>query len=422
MPPEHYLDQTTGSPVRISYGAYVAGGQQGEVWEMRALNGAPMQDHLIKVYAEESPAVARHVREFVAYLDRVSIRNGPLSGLPTRALVARDLSQVAVLIARVDGETIDATDTYRWLYGQPLPRRLSLACQAAVALARLHQVDIVHADVAEPNVLIDKKGPALYLIDADGGGVVDREGSYQIPPVVRGHLGTWMAPELYANSAGPTKSSDNWSLAALVLKLVCPPRSPFEGLDVYWSANGKGRDVRDESMRWPQYQASSPDRQSKVDKLQLELRRLGPDLSAAFQATFDTVGRLKNPSSRTLASTWATRLEAATRWSAKCVCGQEIVTVGVSNCPFCARQVPHAVARIGRRRWKIARDGFVLLGSDVGFHDDAGGYDVVKFTRRGAVLIADLGGGRRLEFGPGETELDLGSRDGRAATTAHLRV
>lgn len=423
MPAELFTDFRSGERYKVEYDNRIGGGQQGEVFEVQRIDNRPRTDYLIKIYNDVSDAIKRHAKQFVAHLDSCKLQTEGLAGLPTRCVESNSTGRIAVFMARVPGRTLDTVDIYQWLKKQSLSVRIEIARQVAHSLSRFHNAGIVHADIAEPNMMLDENTLTTYLIDADGGGILDNQRQYRLKPVVHGHpTASWNAPELYRPDGVPSIDSDNWSLAVIILKILTPRFDPFVGLNIFVSNKACFRDCLDPEIRWPDYNADEPSRQQYVDHLKRELPRYGPQLKSLFVATFDTLGRLQTPQLRTLAEKWSNELEIASRWLFECDCGEQLVSNGVRSCPFCYAVLPHAKVKVGPKIWVVDREAFSLVGRDFNFHDNNDGrYEVMRFRRDMAKLDVELvKGGRTQILGKGALTLDIISQDGRARTAAEI--
>jgi serine/threonine protein kinase len=104
--------------------------------------------------------------------------------------------------------------------------RIFLAQQISEGVRVIHDARIIHADIAGPNIIIDISQKRAYIIDIDGGGLLNK-----FKPRVWGHPG-WHAPEVidddgnYDENRLPDQNSDCWSLA-VVLHEIITGLSPF---------------------------------------------------------------------------------------------------------------------------------------------------------------------------------------------------
>jgi len=432
MPTETFIDSRNGQRYKVEYDTRIGGGSQGEVFVVRKVDNRKDGDHLLKIYNQPTQAVRQHAAQFVEHLNSHSLHKEGLVGLPRRCVLSEDGQRIAVFMAFVPGQTMETRDVYQWLQGQPLITRLELARQVAQSIATLHQAKIVHADIAEPNVMLDEQQVCPYLIDADGGGILDQKGQYQLRPVVHGHAtASWNAPELYAAGKIPSIETDNWSLAVLILKILVPVQGldPFAGLEVFVdTSQTPGRDCRDAALRWPEYQADDPSLQRGVDIIKRALLRLGPNLKSLFTATFDTPGRLQNPRLRTLSNSWSRELDIAGRWCLDCECGEQVVANGVTTCAFCNKPLHHAQVKVGAATWLVNREGFSLVGRDLGFRDGNNGkYEVLRFSRviqrnRSKLKVEIVTKGKSQELDAGVHQLQVRSNDGRSRTVVQVTV
>jgi len=427
---ENFKSLNTGQIFSVEYkDNFIGSGQQGKVYEVVNVNGKINDRLLIKIYDDQSQRVRAHLIEFAKYIEAAGLRSDGLSGLCYEPLISSAGNRYAFFMLRVPGDTLDELEVYEWLKKQGLDVRLSIAYQIAYSIARLHAQNIIHADIADPNVIIDEANQTAYVIDADGGGVLGSDGRFlpNLAPLVRGHLsGSLMAPELVKdNNTWPSKESDNWSLAVMVHKILFPRLDPFFFLL-------KFADCLKPTVEWPPIAASDPRMQKVVEKHTQLLTLIGQDLKDLFCLTFKPWGRLYNPSARPSAKIWAQSLEIASRWVWQCSqCGNEMVAMGIIKCPVCQSEIDHAALFLGSKRIPICTDGQSLKSDELGFTD--GNYIVLSFTRYGEQLQIhpqthfQLSGkkyspGNPVPVGPGRYNLIIFSKDSNKQVEITLKV
>lgn len=133
-----------------------------------------------------------------------------------------DSGECCLLMPRAHGTLLSDEHSLRGIAECSLGHRLQIACQIAVGVERLHDVRIIHADIAGPNIVIDLANMNAFIIDVDGGGVAG-----SLAPRIRGHHDEWIAPELQGKKPKPAGlASDRWSLA-MVLHEVITGMPPF---------------------------------------------------------------------------------------------------------------------------------------------------------------------------------------------------
>jgi serine/threonine protein kinase len=360
----------------------IGSGQQGKVYAVRSVNGEIYDRLLIKVYDDQSQKIRNRAMEFVSYVETKGLCTDGLSGLCQERLISPGGNRIAFFMCRIPGRTLDDREVFGWLAQQGLSVRLSIAYQVAHSVARLHDARIIHADIADPNVMIDEANQTAYVIDADGGGI--RASQPNLVPLVRGHRsGSLMAPELIRDDKKlPSEESDNWSLAVMAHKILFP-FGPF-GVDPFFFLD-KFVDCYDDRVEWPPTTAANPKKQSLVQQHADLLVLIGSRLKELFCLTFSPPGRLCNPSLRTLANTWAQDFEIASRWVWQCPqCQNEMVAMNVTRCPICQSEINHATLFFGSKRKLICTEKQSLNAQEIGFTD--GGYRVLYFSRYGGRL------------------------------------
>jgi serine/threonine protein kinase len=380
---ETFISLNTKQQLNVEFeDIFIGSGQQGKVYTVKRVNGQDSDSLLIKIYDDQSKKTRDHAIEFAKYIEAKGLCSEGLSGLCSEQLSSLAGNRFAFFMRRVPGRTLDDPDVYRWLRQQSLAVRLSIAYQVAYSIARLHTERVIHADIADPNIVIDEQNQTAYVIDADGGGVLDHNGQFlpKLAPLVRGHRsGALMAPELVKDDyALPSEESDNWSLAVMVHKIL------FCGIDPFFFLP-KFLDCLDAKVEWPPTpKAVDPNRQRAVQLHAQLLLLMGKRIKELFCSSFSPWGRLYNPSIRTQAKTWAQELEIASRWVWQCKCGNEMVAMETTHCPICRSEIPHAKLSFGSKHIFINTEGQSLQSRDLGFTD--GQYEVLSFCRNGEQL------------------------------------
>jgi len=411
-------------------------GAQAEVYRVQRFNGR-FTAAVLKLYrvGPASP-VGRHLVALVAYLQGCpELRTHSVLVLPQHVLIDADEGRVGCLMPLALGEPL-TVDTYIRLYEHPqsLTTRLRVAARLAEAVAALHRHGVVHADLTEPNVLLEMSAAKPALLDVDGGGVLDSPlgPKYRIglAPLVRGRPEpSFLAPELCLDAgAMPSLATDRWSLAVLLHRLL------FGGLDPYFFVAFYA-DVVDPGVAWPPQPGVAAGKGVSFHKE--ESKRLGYPVLRLFRSAFNRMnGLARSPALRPSAEDWARTLEVSARWVLRCSrCRETVVALERIRCPFCGARLPHMQVWTQRRCIVVSRDGQSLLGRDVGFTDRGGCYPVVAFSRRGEkVLILpqvpmqdprrrrDYGPQAPIEVGRGHHTFRLRSRSGRQRAEIRIQV
>ena len=420
--------QSSGTRSRVIYdeGAPVGAGRQATVVRVLELDGQRVQDWFLKIYFDQRPIAKQRAVSFAAYVAANHLQWGGLLGLPREAFEFADGSgRVGYLMHRVPGRDMDSTTLFAWLRTQPLAKRLGLAWQLADSVARLHEARVIHGDINDSNIILDDAGGHAFLVDADGGGVL-QDGSSEnfkpnLFPVIRGKEST-MAPELLVDpSRFPTKCSDDYSLAVMIHRILLP--FGRAGIHPFFFLRA-ARQVADPKLNWPPDLQSCPGQGAQIERHRELLKALGDRLAAMFAVTFG-VGRVANPRLRPGAREWSAVLETMSRWTYRCdqpSCGKEFVAYERAECPFCGTRVAHGWVETPAARIPINQD-LALLSRDVGFTD--GNYEVAVVKRSGDRVVLEPKVGnpppRPVSASPGRAaKLKLPSLSG--ATQVTLRI
>ncbi|MFG3406905.1 serine/threonine-protein kinase [Streptomyces sp. NPDC048142] len=126
-----------------------------------------------------------------------------------------------------------------------VPRAANIGLQVLQGLRAVHAASVVHRDVKPGNVLVRDDGLAI-LVDFgiatfEGADRVTRSGSVIGTP-------SYLAPELFAASPGPTPASDLWALGITLYETV-EGRVPFAGHEV-WEVQENIRQSPDPALRY----------------------------------------------------------------------------------------------------------------------------------------------------------------------------
>jgi serine/threonine protein kinase len=187
-------------------------------------NNLGLTDMVVKVMFESQRAlqIFRHVERLLTPKAKMGFcQVQSLECLLVTPFISRE-GKCCLLMPRAHGMTLTDEDSLSDVKRLSLEQRVQIACQIAMGIESLHSARIIHADIAGPNIIIDTSHLSAFIIDVDGGGLVD-----SLAPRIKGHHGDWMAPELRPkNSPPPSQFSDCWSLA-VVLHEVITGLSPF---------------------------------------------------------------------------------------------------------------------------------------------------------------------------------------------------
>ena len=187
-------------------------------------NSLGLPDMVLKVMFDSQRALQmfRHIECLLTYQAKRSFcQVQSLECLLVTPFISGE-GRCCLLMPRAHGMTLTDQDSLSDVMSLSVQQRLQIACQIALGIESLHISRIIHADIAGPNIIIDTSHLSAFIIDVDGGGLVD-----SLAPRIKGHHGDWMAPELQPeNSPPPNQFSDCWSLA-VVLHEVITGLSPF---------------------------------------------------------------------------------------------------------------------------------------------------------------------------------------------------
>lgn len=231
------------------------------------------------------------------------VRRMPLTGLP----VARPMS----LITEPSGYTLQFqrdmvvvramkyphTSSVRdwWLDTGGLSRRLWLGSRIASVFERLHARGLVYGDVSSNNIMVSKSSSytEVSLIDLDNLFYFgERDSAHVWTP-------TYSAPEVAGDSAVPTFSSDDFSLAVILFELITMVHPYMDGDAV--KRESTNSEYFDQARRCLVPSVINADGENRCGAypVQNESELLGEKLVKLFRRTFD------QPSSDTSARTSA---------------------------------------------------------------------------------------------------------------------
>lgn len=232
-----------------------------------------------------------------------------------------------------------------YLEGGGLRRRLILLGKAAEAIARLHAVPVVYADVSPNNVFVsaDVAATEVWLIDADNLDFLTRSGTSIFTP-------GFGAPEVVQGKSGATTLSDIHAFAVLAFQ-VLTQQHPFLG---ELAESGGGWD-RDEDMEEKAIRGELPwihdiddDRNLTENGIPRELvlstslwgkRTSGSERPwGLFDRTFGP-GRLE-PTERPSLLQWVEAFRQAADLTVTCPACRWSYYVTAKRCPLCEAAVP----------------------------------------------------------------------------------
>jgi len=243
----------------IEVGDYLGSGKQGTVFEVKT-NNMGLNDIVIKIIggSRKLLQMLNHIERLLTpKIKKIFCKIPSLECVLVTPFISSD-GKFCLLMPKAKGLVLETDEAWSEIQRLPMNCKYELAYQIVQGIDAIHQEGRVHADIAGPNVVIDKDQLRAYIIDIDGGGVVN-----SIPPLVAGHP-MWMAPEL-AKTQNPddaTLETDRWSLAVLLhyLLIGCHPFhfcSDVKDYSVYeqnWPPNPNDFDDDIIIQKWLQWQ------------------------------------------------------------------------------------------------------------------------------------------------------------------------
>lgn len=243
-------------------------------------------------------------------------------GYAMRRVAQPDFFSLGVLFSHPHRR--DAMQEMSWRFLVGVSR--NLACLAAA----LHERDLVLGDVSHANVVVSRHGYLTFL-DCDSMQFVAPHSGERFPCLVM--TAEYAAPELLRNGhVDRTASSDTFSLALLVCRLLLVGDHPFMGVRKWSDADESGTadNIRDGySYLVRPEEIGVPD-----DHFQPSL--LPPPLHGLAVRTFGE-GH-SDPGARPTAAEWLAALDDAQ--ASLTVCGAQRLHVfsgHLASCPWCAR-------------------------------------------------------------------------------------
>lgn len=377
-----YLDLFTNKELSIKTLLPLGSGAQGESWKI-VFNNEP--EWVLKTYrASPSSHDGRHLAQFVRFIGGQPKTWQQEFTMPMYAVRNQKGDRVGCLMRYVQGIPLD-DNSFKELYKVGLRARLQAALSLTKNVLHFHQKGIVIADIGEVNAKFNPRTGEIQIFDLDGGGIQSAPGEYfpYLHPLVRGRLDSYSAPELLDDPlAIPTIHSDTWSLTTLIHKVLLGGLDPFFAVPVW-------RDTQNMVFQWPMKSTIDPTLQKFIGFHLTELKRLGASTQDMFKRVFSKAnGNWSSVKGRPSASDWKRVLNTSLNWVSTCAsCKQEFVSERALNCPLCGAKVPPAVVWTTKSAIYIDREGKSILGSDLGFTDRQGKYQIACFGKRNGELM-----------------------------------
>jgi serine/threonine protein kinase len=294
-------------------GDCLGSGKQGTVYEVKA-NNIGLNDIVIKIIGGKqiSSQILNHIEQLLTpEIKKMLCQIPSLKCVLVTPFISYD-DKCCLLMPRAKGLVLETDDAWGEISQLSMNQKYELAHQIVHGIEVIHQAGRIHADIAGPNIIIDKDQLRTYIVDIDGGGVIN-----SIPAIVAGHP-MWMAPELEKtqNPDDVTLETDRWSLAILVHYLIigchpfhfCSDVKDYSNYEQNWPPNPHDFDD-DVVKKWLLWQ-------------QRVLKQIG-DLAELFKRCFGP-GQ-SNPKIRPTATEWKRHLSR--------LAGNK--TVHMELCPKC---------------------------------------------------------------------------------------
>ena len=226
LPPGTRIVANDGS-IECEVGDFLGMGREGTVYEVMSSNTG-LSGIVIKIMdGKQSPSrVLHHIEQLLTpETKRLFYQIPSLECVLITAFISND-DKCCLLMPGAEGKVLETDEMFMEISQLPLNQRLYLAHQIAQGIRTIHQAGRIHADIAGPNIIIDINQPRAFIIDIDGGGIVN-----SVHARVMGHP-SWMAPELESSGLplDSTLETDCWSLAVL-LHYIIVGCSPFQFCD-----------------------------------------------------------------------------------------------------------------------------------------------------------------------------------------------
>ena len=205
-----------------------------------------------------------------------------------RSAFAKGLQPVGILMPKIDSLATVALDAYfdpstgktKGLdaHRLALPRKVAIAINLCKLLGELHTRQVYCIDFKPENILANRNGGQVTLLDCDSYAVISNNGNYY--PAT--HLSNdYVAPEVLKSkgvTADLAESQDRFALAAGLFRLFNYGISPFSGSTNKGWREAEGDDARVEAGYYPYglhpNPAIAPSPQSVHDCLPVSLRQM----------------------------------------------------------------------------------------------------------------------------------------------------
>ena len=312
----------------IALGDKIAEGGEGAVFSVQ---GAPTS--VAKLYKKAIDQQKAEKLEIMASLDTSSIAS--FAAWPVATLHSKANGPVeGFVMPRIDGasEIHEVYNPSHRKQSYPLfdyRHLIRCARNVAVAVAKLHETDIVIGDINQGNFLVNKQA-MVKMIDCDSFQITSSTGVYKC------YVGVphFTPPELQTatdfSQVVRTRNHDNFGLAIIIFHLLCMGRHPFVGY------RGNGDMTVEQAIRENRfaYGINAARYQMAPPPNALTSKQIFPEVFALFEQAF--APDASRPNGRPTAMQWATSLEKLESGLRKCTEDEShYFWSRTTTCPWC---------------------------------------------------------------------------------------
>jgi DNA-binding helix-hairpin-helix protein with protein kinase domain len=233
-----------------------------------------------------------------------------------------------------------------------LRRRLRLLAKTADILAELHGKGLIYLDPSPGNIFIseDKNEEQVYLIDTDNLRVVSTPGKTLVTPY-------YGAPELLAQTLGPTSLSDAYAFATLAFQTLAIVH-PLIGDMVQYGDAELEEDALNGKLPWIEHPTDDSNRATDGVPRQIILSK---ELRRNFEQMFGA--GLLDPQQRPSMAQWAECLHRAADRTLLCPQCQGSYYDPEKACPWCEATRPRYLL-VGAQLWDPERVSYSPTGEE----------------------------------------------------------
>ncbi len=350
----------------------IAAGGQGTIYAVQhESTGAPA---IVKLWHQNNVTAEAEARLDALIALRLPARSPALCGPIARVDPSFGLGSVQPF---AEGESLEdhfEHTTYS------LVSALGIAAALTKGLATLENCGLSHCDIAASNVMVARRGTTYFaqFVDFDNCKV---PGAPE-PAFVGQEM--YLAPELLAQRADPSRATDAFALAVL-LHLILLRRHPFASLFAAQQDFAQYATYLASRASWLEDPALGRPAPADAVVLVATLPRQSYDI---FRRALQT-----DPTVRPRASEWASVLTEALDGVYRCGCGQEFVNDPTRfRCPACGAAAKPFGLHVGGRVLSLATMNTVVGRDALGGHPSVSREHAI-FERRGFELrVTNLSG------------------------------